>query len=628
MKAGKFLALFSNQSISRKLLWVCTAICLTFALLGGGAFYSYRYILGKMEGIFFGQVAYIMKNGETNRGLAQLLSNTTLLTQIFFGDDEALETEGAKIIRDLNHIAGKNADAQVRAELDTFHLKIDALLEQCRRINATHTGIMQLNDEIYEILKSMNATVSDRLMANIMEGREDTALNRLPAMISEFNEMILKTSLAYARNGLDHFLTPEEKKKEGDLHAVLDDFLLKIQTLPAFEAEFGVRLTERLERYKSLLTEFHQVGGEFKKRLDEMNSQKKALLALMKQADENAAKNAGASFSQLTGDISEGVTAGGLMLLGVAVAIILFVLQTSRSVSSSLQSAMAGLDAACRSLFQASGEMSSISQEISTESSEQAASLEETSSSIEELSAMVNKHSESAGEAGRTVNNSARSLKEAADSMAQLFRSMNEISDASQESRNIIKTIEAIAFQTNLLALNAAVEAARAGEAGAGFAVVAEEVRTLALQSAEATKDITRIIEMTISRIHDGETLAGAVNKTFSRAKKTVDVFRVLAEEVLAGSVEQAEGMNQITQTVSQMNLVVQSSAAKSQGLLDTSGEMNAQAENMNQSVRELRRLVGGNRSRGRLHPNDERSGGEFLSAALQGEGRKSGMAA
>ena len=93
---------------------------------------------------------------------------------------------------------------------------------------------------------------------------------------------------------------------------------------------------------------------------------------------------------------------------------------------------------------------------------------------------MTSRNADNAGQANGLMGDAKRVVATADGSMVRLTGSMGEITNASEETSKIIKTIDEIAFQTNLLALNAAVEAARAGEAGAGFAVVADEVRNLA----------------------------------------------------------------------------------------------------------------------------------------------------
>ncbi|MCI5065535.1 methyl-accepting chemotaxis protein [bacterium] len=92
---------------------------------------------------------------------------------------------------------------------------------------------------------------------------------------------------------------------------------------------------------------------------------------------------------------------------------------------------------------------------------------------------------------------------------------LHEIESASDLVSDIAKTIEDVAFQTNLLALNAAVEAARAGEAGAGFGVVAEEVRSLANRSSEAARDTSEKISIAVQRAHAGVEFGEKVNDRF-----------------------------------------------------------------------------------------------------------------
>jgi methyl-accepting chemotaxis protein len=120
---------------------------------------------------------------------------------------------------------------------------------------------------------------------------------------------------------------------------------------------------------------------------------------------------------------------------------------------------------------------------------------------------MTKQNAENAAQADVLMKEANSVVSQADESMKEMTVSMKEISTASEETSKIIKTIDEIAFQTNLLALNAAVEAARAGEAGAGFAVVAEEVRNLAMRSADAAKSTAELIEGTVKKVSDGTQL-------------------------------------------------------------------------------------------------------------------------
>jgi methyl-accepting chemotaxis protein len=189
----------------------------------------------------------------------------------------------------------------------------------------------------------------------------------------------------------------------------------------------------------------------------------------------------------------------------------------------------------------------------------------------------------------------ARQVVETANlSMERLTESMTEISQASEETSKIIKTIDEIAFQTNLLALNAAVEAARAGEAGAGFAVVADEVRNLALRAAEAAKNTARLIEGTVKKVKDGSSLVVQSNEAFQQVANASNKAAELVGEISAASSEQAQGIDQINRAVTEMDKVTQQNAASAEESASASEEMNAQAETMKDMVGELVAMVGG----------------------------------
>jgi methyl-accepting chemotaxis protein len=210
------------------------------------------------------------------------------------------------------------------------------------------------------------------------------------------------------------------------------------------------------------------------------------------------------------------------------------------------------------------------------------------------MSSMTKQNAEHAGQANSLMVETGHIVAKANQSMGRLTTSMVEITKASEETSKIIKTIDEIAFQTNLLALNAAVEAARAGEAGAGFAVVAEEVRNLAMRAADAAKNTANLIEGTVKKIKDGSDLVGETHADFMQVAASTGKMGDLIGEISAATTEQAQGIDQVNRAVSEMDRIVQQNAANAEESAAASEEMNAQAANLKYFVGELVSLIDG----------------------------------
>ncbi|HET7536893.1 MAG TPA: methyl-accepting chemotaxis protein [Candidatus Didemnitutus sp.] len=264
-----------------------------------------------------------------------------------------------------------------------------------------------------------------------------------------------------------------------------------------------------------------------------------------------------------------------------------------RSTGSVLNFVTSQLGAGADQTAAAATQLSASSQSLAEGSSEQAASLEETSASLEEIASMTKRNADSATQAKDLANKTRQAADLGAGSMAEMKQAMDAIKESSSNIAKIVKTIDEIAFQTNILALNAAVEAARAGEAGAGFAVVAEEVRSLAQRSAQSAKETAARIEESVTRSENGVQISVKVAQSFEEIVTKARQVDELVAEIATASNEQNQGIGQVTTAVAQMDKVTQSNAAGAEESASASEELSAQAEMMRDAVRSLQQLVG-----------------------------------
>jgi methyl-accepting chemotaxis protein len=260
-------------------------------------------------------------------------------------------------------------------------------------------------------------------------------------------------------------------------------------------------------------------------------------------------------------------------------------LQAMANMQASFSDIVGSVKSGSESVATASAEIAQGNNDLSNRTEQQASSLQTTAASMAALGSTVKQNADSARSANQLAMSASTIAQEGGNVVGQVVQTMKGINESSRKISDIISVIDGIAFQTNILALNAAVEAARAGEQGRGFAVVASEVRSLAGRSAEAAKEIKNLINASVERVEHGSTLVDQAGVTMAEVVSSIKRVTDIMGEISAASSEQAAGVSQVGNAVTEMDQVTQQNAALVEEMAAAASSLKSQANELVQVV-------------------------------------------
>ncbi|WP_372163350.1 methyl-accepting chemotaxis protein [Xanthomonas axonopodis pv. cyamopsidis] len=448
----------------------------------------------------------------------------------------------SRATRAAESIAGgqldNDVDTQFNDEAGRLLKAMSKMQQQLRNLLSAQTDMARRHDE---------GQISFRIDAEAFPGEYGRMASDTNNLVASHIAAKLKLAQIMGRYAIGD-LSEDMDKLPGE-KAVLTDTMAQVKSnLSAMNTEIKHLATSAANGDFSARGDAERFQYDFRVMVDSLNT-------LMSTADGNLQSLSGLLQSIAAGDLIARMS-------GEFHGVFAQMRDDANATATQLAEIVSGIKASATSIRGAASEIAAGNQDLSQRTEQQAANLEETAASMEELTSTVKQNAESARQANQLAIGAARVAAQGGQIASKVVETMSGIESSSRKIADIISVIDGISFQTNILALNAAVEAARAGEQGRGFAVVASEVRTLAQRSTAAAKEIKSLIDDSVQRVAEGSLLVHSAGTTMAEIVTSVQRVTDIMGEISAASQEQSSGIEQVNQTVTQMDETTQQNAA------------------------------------------------------------------
>ena len=477
----------------------------------------------------------------------------------------------------------------IQQGIDAYGAAFDAFAAHLRERKETLEKMTAKASLALEQSALIQSEQQDRLL--LAHQRGTRFLNEKMVMV-DYADAIIRSFLSARTEEKIYILSEGDPELKAGVQKRVDDILAF-----AYEMARAARENENREHVDEVVGAVTAYGKAFSAFSDMMARQDAAGETMTAAA--RGAQEASRSMRAEQERVMTAAAARSRVIMGVATGacIVLGLLLSwgiARAVSRPLKRVIDGLGRVSEGIAAMAGQVSSSSQSLSQVASEQAAAMEETFSSLEEMNAMSTDASELTRGVEKLMSQNIEKSADSLKSLVDLTREMGRIESDSADMGQIIDAIGEIAFQTRLLGLNAATEAARAGEAGAGFAVVANEVRNLAQRagvSAEGTQDL---LETNIERFSTASASIRAINEDFESIIESATLIGEKSAAITEASRSVSDGIDQISVSAREVDRMIQTLAANAEESAASSEELAAQSESIQGMVGELAALVGG----------------------------------